>query len=100
METRQLILKIFAVLIFAALLGRLAYLQIFQGERYYRLAEDNRLRVQQIDPVRGLIYDRMGRLLVDNQPGYSVVGAPMAVLQHPQTLEELESILGEERSEA
>jgi len=47
--------------------------QILHGERYRELAENNRLRSQPIKAPRGLIYDRHGRVLVENVPSYSLL---------------------------
>ncbi len=56
----------------ALLIGRLWYLQLFKGEYFQSLSENNRIRLQDIPPARGLIYDRDGRLLVDNQPAFDL----------------------------
>ena len=57
---------------FAFLLLRLFYLQIIEGENFRRLSENNCIRLQSIDPPRGLIFDRNGQLLVDNRPSYDL----------------------------
>jgi penicillin-binding protein 2 len=57
---------------FAVLLLRLIYLQVIRGEEYRLLSLNNRIRLQNIDPPRGLIYDRNGYLLVENRPSFDV----------------------------
>jgi penicillin-binding protein 2 len=57
---------------FTFLLLRLFYLQIIDGENFRRLSENNCIRLQSIDPPRGLIFDRNGQLLVDNRPSYDL----------------------------
>jgi penicillin-binding protein 2 len=57
---------------FTFLLLRLFYLQIIEGENFRRLSENNCIRLQSIDPPRGLIFDRNGQLLVDNRPSYDL----------------------------
>ncbi len=47
--------------------------QVVQGDYYRELAENNRLRRSPIQAPRGLIYDRHGRLLVDNVPSYNLL---------------------------
>lgn len=59
-------------LIFAVLLGRLAYLQLVQTQKYQVLAQDNLVRIIPITAPRGEIRDRNGRLLVDNKPVYTL----------------------------
>ncbi|HEX2223428.1 MAG TPA: penicillin-binding protein 2 [Thermoanaerobaculia bacterium] len=49
------------------------FAQILQGEYYRELAENNRLRKLPIKAPRGLIYDRKGRLLVENIPSYNLL---------------------------
>ncbi|MDX2499799.1 MAG: penicillin-binding protein 2 [Deltaproteobacteria bacterium] len=57
---------------FAVLLLRLIYLQVIRGEEYHLLSLNNRIRLQSIDPPRGLIYDRNDRVLVENRPSFDV----------------------------
>lgn len=47
--------------------------QIVHGEQYRNLSENNRLRRQPVEALRGLIYDREGRLLVENVPSYGLL---------------------------
>jgi len=57
---------------FAVLLTRLVYLQVIKGQEYRLLSLNNRIRLQSIDPPRGLIYDRNGDVLVENRPSFDV----------------------------
>jgi len=57
---------------FAVLIGRLFYLQVIEREEYYRLSENNCIRLKSIDPPRGMIFDRHGRLLVENRPSFNL----------------------------
>ena len=68
---------------FAALVGGLALLllrawqlQIVQGTYYDGLSENNRLRIVEIPPPRGRIYDRNGALLVNNVPSFNLYMVP------------------------
>jgi penicillin-binding protein 2 len=49
------------------------FVQLVQGDHYRELAENNRLRKLPIQAPRGLIYDRKGRLLVENIPSYNLM---------------------------
>ncbi len=49
------------------------FVQLVQGDYYRGLAENNRLRKLPIKAPRGLIYDRHGRLLVENIPSYNLI---------------------------
>lgn len=58
------------------ILGRLVQLQIVDHETYSPLSKKNSLRQEIVNPARGLIYDRSGRLMVDNEPIYSITITP------------------------
>ncbi len=64
------------LLLFGFLVIRLVRLQLVQSEMYLEQSETNRIRVVEIPPLRGLIYDRSGDLLVDNFPSYCLYATP------------------------
>lgn len=49
------------------------FVQIVRGSYYSEQAENNRLRKLPIKAPRGLIFDREGRLLVENIPSYNLL---------------------------
>ena len=55
-----------------SLLGKLVYLQILRREYYFELSQGNRVRQEPIPASRGLILDRRGRVLVDNEPAFQL----------------------------
>jgi penicillin-binding protein 2 len=57
---------------FLILLARLYYLQIIEGPGLRQRSQDNWFRLQSVPPMRGLILDRSGVLLVDNRPRFDV----------------------------
>ena len=66
-------LRVFFVLVFICLFAQLWFLSVLEFEHYKNLAERNRVRtLPQIAP-RGLIYDREGRVLVDNVYGFNLL---------------------------
>ena len=67
------ILGILCALVFLVLLGRVAYLQLYEGEYYKKQADGNRIRLTPIMAPRGLFFDRNGQPLVNNRPGFTVV---------------------------
>ncbi len=69
---RLTILLIFVFSVFAVLVARLVYLQVIEGKEYRRLSEINSIRLQDIDAPRGLIFDRHGKMLVDNRPSFNL----------------------------
>src|SRR5947209_3637973 len=61
------------LLVIAILVVRLWNLQVRGSERYLSLADQNRIRKVPILAPRGKIYDREGRVLVDNYPSVSAL---------------------------
>jgi len=58
------------LLLLAFLTARLVQLQVLQHDYFSTRADDNRMRLIAVPPVRGLIYDRNGALLAQNQPSF------------------------------
>lgn len=63
---------ILCLLMICLLLARLGDLQLLQHEYFSTRADDNRMRVVAMPPVRGLIYDRNGSLLAQNRPSFDL----------------------------
>ncbi len=69
----RIVVAIFLCLLMVCLLlARLGDLQLLQHDYYSTRADDNRMRVVAMPPVRGLIYDRNGALLAQNRPSYDL----------------------------
>ena len=77
----------------AVLGGRLAWLQVIQGEKYKTLAENNRINMRIIAPTRGQIVDRFGVPLADNLQNFQVVITPEQVESLEKTLRDLQAII-------
>lgn len=74
------------------LIGRLALLQIVRYEHYMDLAQGNRARIEPIPANRGLILDRSGKVLAENQPSYQLELVREQVEDLDRTLEGLARI--------
>jgi penicillin-binding protein 2 len=61
-----------AAFAFAAMAGAYWYTQIVRGDYYFRLSENNRLRSVAVTAARGVIYDRRGVPLAENEPSYTL----------------------------
>lgn len=88
-------LKIFIVLlliIFSVLLIRLWYLQVIKGEELKQRSESNSVRFRKIQPLRGLIMDKKGHLLVDNRPSFDILYMPGQGKDHGQLMERLKDL--------
>ncbi len=73
---RTLFFRMMVVLCFALIGFRLWDLQVVSSEQYLDAADRNRYRLVPVDAPRGVIYDRVGRLLVRNVPGFCVSIVP------------------------
>lgn len=80
-------------LLMAGLLGRLYYLAVVQNPQYRTLAEENRLSLRLIAPVRGDILDRNGYALATNRKDYQVHLIPEAARDVRTTLASLGQII-------
>jgi penicillin-binding protein 2 len=69
---RAISLFLFALLAIFVLLARMIHLQVADYEKYRTRSDQNRIQVQPIGPPRGLIFDRNGVLLADNQPVFTL----------------------------
>jgi penicillin-binding protein 2 len=70
--SRAMVVFIIAVLAICVLLLRLVQLQVVEYQQYRTRSDENRIQVQPIAPPRGLIFDRNGELLADNQPVFTL----------------------------
>ncbi|MDR2861539.1 MAG: penicillin-binding protein 2 [Syntrophobacterales bacterium] len=62
--------------VFCVLILRVWHLQVIKGDEMTQRAETNSIRSHKIHSLRGMIYDRDGNILVDNQPSYDIVFVP------------------------
>jgi penicillin-binding protein 2 len=72
-RTRMKVLAFLSVIMFAALTTRLWFLQVLASEQFSNLAKDQQVRLVPIEPLRGQILDRTGKVLVGNRPSTVVL---------------------------
>lgn len=77
-ERRKYIIGAFMLAVILFYVIRLFSLQVLDN-RYNQLADNNAIFTKVQYPSRGLIYDRNGRLVVDNQPAYDLMVIPREV---------------------
>ncbi len=92
--TRRGLFLLGAQLVFgAALAYRMRHLQVVEAERFLLLAEENRINLQLIPPVRAEIYDRNGVPLAVNRQNYRVVVVRERAGDVEETLDKLGLII-------
>lgn len=95
-EQRFRIFRLAAMVICIIFAARLGWLQIIQGNRYKLKAESQAIKQISTEPFRGMIFDRNGRAIVQNAPGFSITVTPYEFTR--QASLRLASILGVEDS--
>ena len=83
----------------AALVARLYQLQILESDRYAVLAEENRINLRLLAPVRGRILDRFSVTLADNRRNFRVVVVPEQAGDLEATLRALSAVVELEEAE-
>ncbi len=71
------------------LVGRLVWLQVVRYNYYTDLSQGNRVRIEPLPAPRGIIYDRQGLILAENQPAYQLELVPEQVPDLDATLQGL-----------
>lgn len=66
-------------LLMLLLLSRYVWLQVISFDNFSTRSESNRVSVRPVVPNRGIIYDRRGRVIAENQPAYRLEIIPEKV---------------------
>lgn len=75
------------------LIGRLYYLQVYQGEKYKTLADENRISTRMLVPPRGMVYDRNGEILATNEQNFQALIIAEQTPDIDKTLQKFKKIL-------
>ena len=84
----------FLLAIFVVLVVQFLRLQVIEHSAYALKSESNRLRPVPLPAPRGVIYDRHGRIIAENVPGYSVLLLAYHTDSLTAMLNRIEPILG------
>ena len=88
------VIALFIVLgMLSGLVARLYHLQIDNVSHYQTLSDQNRMQLRSVTPTRGLIYDRNGVLLADNQPIFSLSIIPELIADIDEVVERLSGVV-------
>lgn len=71
------------------LLGRLAYLQLIEGDKYKKLSDQNRIRIKILPPKRGLLFDKHGIEIANNTMNYSIQFVPEELFSYHKNLDQI-----------
>ena len=86
---RVVVTSILLLALTGVVIGRLVQLQVVQYEAFSAQSQGNRIRVQPIPPIRGLVFDRNGQVLAENIPSWQLEITAEQVLNLDDTLARL-----------
>jgi len=89
---RSQVLSIVVTVVFLALSVRLFYLQVIEGDNFYRLTAENIIRTVPLPATRGQIRDRKGRVLATMVPSYDIQVLPSQITR--ESYDRLRALLG------
>ena len=89
---RVILASIIGFLLLSAVIARLVQLQVFDYEVFAAQSQGNRVRIQAVPPIRGLVLDRRGRVLAENLPAYQLELIPEQVTDIDDTLQSLATL--------
>lgn len=92
-ESRFFWASVVIILVFTTFCIRAWHIQIYKGEHYSRLSENNHIRRIEIPAPRGLIFDRFGKVLLGNRPFFDLAYIPQYVKDEDKTLKILSTLL-------
>ena len=92
-QSRLIISMVLVGLAFVLLSSRMVWLQWLQHDRFSALADQNRIHSQEISPPPGLIRDRPGKILANNQPDFSLVLVPEQTPDLEHTLDSISALI-------
>ena len=81
-----------AFVLLGSVIGRLVQLQVFDYEHFAERSQGNRVRIEAVPPIRGLVFDRQGRVLAENLPAYQLELIPEQVRDVEETLARLAAL--------
>lgn len=87
--TRAIVIGLLMLGLAGILIARLYYLQVVEHERYATLSRKNRISLVPVAPVRGLIFDRHGVPLAQNNPSWTLEVVPDQVEDMELLLDEV-----------
>ena len=90
-SVRLMVLQVSVVMTFAALAISFWFLQIIQHTRFEEMAENNHQRTLALRAPRGVLFDRNGKVLVENRLSFSV----SIVREHTKDLDRTVRLLSE-----
>ena len=71
---------------------RLWHLQVIKGDELKQRSENNAVRFRKIQPLRGLVMDRNGRVIAENRPAFDVLYMPSKAVNPESLIQKIKDI--------
>ena len=94
LTTRITVLRVAAVVLFALLAVSFWFFQIIQHAKFQEMAENNHQRELPLRAPRGVLFDRNGRVLVENRPSFNVSIVRLHTTNLDRTIRLLAAVAG------
>lgn len=82
------------IALFVLLAGAFWFFQIIQHEQFREMAENNFQRELALRAPRGVLFDRNGRILVENRPSFTISIARLHTTDLDRTIRVLSAVIG------
>ena len=89
---RAILASVVSVILLGLVIARLVQLQVFDHALFAEKSQGNRVRIEAVPPIRGLVFDRKGRVIAENLPAYQLELIPEQVADLDDTLNRLAAI--------
>ena len=98
LKFRIVTLLVFFLILFIALISRAFQIQVLSGNMLKTLAEKQHIKTLQIEPERGIIFDRNGEKLAASMMAHSVYADPSKINDPAEVADKVAPILNIDRS--
>ena len=89
---RVVLAAVISIVLLGVVVARLVQLQVVDHELFAEKSQGNRVRIEPVPPIRGLVFDRKGRVIAENLPAYQLELVPEQVDDIDDTLNRLAAI--------
>ena len=89
---RVILAAVISIVLLGVVVARLVQLQVVDHELFAEKSQGNRVRIEPVPPIRGLVFDRKGRVIAENLPAYQLELIPEQVHDIDDTLNRLAAI--------
>ena len=89
---RIILAAVVSLVLLGTVVARLIQLQVVDHELFAEKSQGNRVRIEPVPPIRGLVFDRKGRVIAENLPAYQLELIPEQVDDLDDTLNRLAAI--------